>query len=320
MREQPVCSPGGDTVHGEFSDAPGLLFVGRTEERAVFRSALRGEREAPAVLYLHGMTGSGKSALLRRFARDAAGAGRTVLEADGGRFAAPRALTAALGNIEDLTGPVLLVDEVDRCEGLAPWLREGILPALSEDAIVVLVGRRSPEPAWTADPGWARHARTRRLTRLADDEADRLLDSLLVPRPLRTAVKAFAAGHPLALRAAAADALTRPVPVAGTGTGTAWSPAPSTTSFLFGRLVGPAPTALQRRTLAVAAAARVVTEGHLRADVGSQATYAFQWLRTQPYTTPVAEGLRMSEVLVHVVLAERARQDACREGTNLPYW
>ncbi|MEU7467529.1 hypothetical protein AB0A94_03010 [Streptomyces sp. NPDC044984] len=316
MTQQPVCSPGGGTARGEVPDAAEAPFVGRTAERAVFRSALRGEREAPAVQYLHAMSGVGKSALLRRFALDAAGAGRPVFEADGSRVAAPRALAAALGNIADLTGPVLFVDEVDRCEGLEAWLRECLLPSLSQEAIVVLAGRRCPEPDWTADPGWARHARTHRLSRLGEDEADRLLDSLLVPRPLHTAVKSFAAGHPLALRAAAADARTRAVPA---GAEEEWSPAPATTSFLFGRLVGPAPTALQRRTLAIAAAARTVTEGHLRAEVGSQAMSAFQWLRTQPYTTPVAGGLRLSEVLVHVVLAVREREEALRDR-NLPYW
>ncbi|WP_217242474.1 ATP-binding protein [Streptomyces sp. AC555_RSS877] len=317
MTEQPVFPPGGAAVHGGLPDAPETPFIGRVTERAVFRSALRGDRETPAVQYLHAMAGAGKSALLRRFALDAARAGRTVREADGSRFAGPRALSAALGDIEALTGPVLLVDQVDRCESLEPWLRECFLPSLSEDAVVVLAGRRRPDPAWTADPGWARHARTHRLACLADHEADRLLDGLRVPWPLRTPVKAFAAGHPLALRAAAADALARPLPSAGTGT---WSPAPSTTSFLFGRLVGPAPTALHRTTLAVAAAARVVTEGRLRAAVGSQATSAFQWLRTQPYMTPVAGGLRMCEVLIHVVLAEKAREGAMRGTRNLPYW
>ncbi|GGS53364.1 hypothetical protein GCM10010238_48490 [Streptomyces griseoviridis] len=316
-----MCPPGGTAVDGGAPEAPESPFVGRATERAVFHSALSGDREAPAVQYLHAMTGAGKSALLRQFALDAARAGRTVREADGSRFAAPRALSAALGDIEDLTGPVLLVDQVDRCEGLEPWLRECLLPSLSEDAVVVLAGRRRPDPAWTADPGWARHARTHRLARLADGEADRLLDGLGLPRPLRVPVKAFAAGHPLALRVAAADALARPVPSAD-ATGT-WTPAPSTTSFLFGRLVGPAPTALRRRTLAVAAAAGVVTEGCLRTAVGSQATSAFQWLRTRPYMTPVAGGLRMCEVLIHVVLAERAREGearATRGGQNLPYW
>lgn len=290
-------------------------FVGRATERAVFRSALRGARDVPPVQYLHAMAGAGKSALLRQYGHDAARAGRTVVEVDGSRFATPKALSAAVGNIDGLPDPVLLVDDVDRCEGLEPWLRGCLLPSLSEDAIVVLAGRRAPEPAWTADPGWAGLARTYRLPPLEEYESVRLLDGLHVPRPAQAVLVAFAAGHPLALRVAAADASARPQPTAGTAG--AWTPTRSTTSFLVGRLAGEVTTVSHRKALAVAAAAGVVTEGLLRAELGRQATSAFQWLRTRPYMTPVDGGLEMSAVLVNVMLADAARRRATHDDGNL---
>ena len=51
-----------------------MAFVGREEELAVFTAALYGG--GCSVLYVHGPGGIGKSALLRRFAAEAAVAGR----------------------------------------------------------------------------------------------------------------------------------------------------------------------------------------------------------------------------------------------------
>ncbi|MGV9356485.1 AAA family ATPase [Streptomyces misionensis] len=59
------------------------MFTGRTAELAVFRAALAGDEGAPAVLFVHGPGGIGKSMLLRRFAAEARAAGRQVLEIDG---------------------------------------------------------------------------------------------------------------------------------------------------------------------------------------------------------------------------------------------
>jgi len=80
------CAPGGAVVRDGLPDVPESPFIGRTTECALVRSAVQ---------CLHAMTGVGKDALLRRFALDAAGAGRTVHAAGRSRFAAPRGLSAA---------------------------------------------------------------------------------------------------------------------------------------------------------------------------------------------------------------------------------
>ena len=58
-------------------------FVGRAAELEVFRSALRGGERRPALLYVHGPGGVGKSMLLREFGRVATAAGASVVPLDG---------------------------------------------------------------------------------------------------------------------------------------------------------------------------------------------------------------------------------------------
>jgi hypothetical protein len=61
----------------------------------VFREALAGGPDAPALLYLQGAGGVGKSALLRRFADEARDAGREVAEIEGGTISPTPAAFAA---------------------------------------------------------------------------------------------------------------------------------------------------------------------------------------------------------------------------------
>src|SRR5690348_14696968 len=78
-------SPGRSNTSGllgwHLQAARETAFVGREEELAVFKAALYGG--GCSVLYVHGPGGIGKSALLRRFAREAAVAGRPVSTVDG---------------------------------------------------------------------------------------------------------------------------------------------------------------------------------------------------------------------------------------------
>jgi ABC-type transport system involved in cytochrome c biogenesis ATPase subunit len=61
-------SGGPSRVGDRLQRARDRVFAGRAAELGIFRSALSGDGKAPAVLYVHGPGGIGKSMLLRRFA------------------------------------------------------------------------------------------------------------------------------------------------------------------------------------------------------------------------------------------------------------
>ncbi|MFJ9033070.1 ATP-binding protein [Streptomyces sp. NPDC102274] len=174
-------------------------FVGRAEELHVFRTALAGGPEAPAMLYVHGLGGIGKSALLRRFADEAHGAGRVVVEVDGRSGFAPAAFESAAAEALNCDDPLLLVDGFEHCQGLEGWLRQRFLPRLPDRALIVVAGRRPLSPDWRSDPGWAPLLRHLRLSAMSHREAAALLDARQVPAALREGVLSYAKGNPLAL-------------------------------------------------------------------------------------------------------------------------
>jgi hypothetical protein len=93
------------SLEGRLRLALERTFVGRTAERAAFRSALAPGTAPFSVLYVHGPGGIGKSALLERFADDAQQAGREVVRVDG-RMAgpSPEAFEAAAPGVSDTPG------------------------------------------------------------------------------------------------------------------------------------------------------------------------------------------------------------------------
>jgi predicted ATPase len=81
-------------------------FVGRTGPLAAFTGALRSTTSAPgtpAVLYVHGPAGIGKTALLHRH----------VVEIDAARVASAPALIDQVRETATRSGSVLLVDGID---------------------------------------------------------------------------------------------------------------------------------------------------------------------------------------------------------------
>ncbi|MFE0148970.1 AAA family ATPase [Nonomuraea sp. NPDC059007] len=261
-------------------------FVGREEELAVFTTALYGG--GTSVLYVHGPGGIGKTALLRRFAREAAAAGRPVSMVD--------------GRVPDLreTDAVLLVDDFERLQGLEEWLRERYLPRLPVGALVVIAGRNPPDLRWQVDPGWAGALEVLPLRDLRPGDARALLDSSGVPAESREPLLAFAGGHPLALLLGAAVAVKD---------GGRWTPDQAMVATLLDHLVGEVPSAAHRHALEICAHAHTTTEDLLRAVVPQDAGTLFRWLRRSPFVWSGRLGLFPHDVVREALEADLRWRD-----------
>ena len=144
------------SVGERLSRARVQAFMGRDEELGRFGEALAGDPQAPFAFYVYGPGGIGKSTLLRRLADHARAAGRLLVELDG-RFVSrdPADFERAAGPFLDVPGTVLFVDSFEHCQWLESWLWHHFLPRAADDALVVLAGRRAPQPQWAADPAWS---------------------------------------------------------------------------------------------------------------------------------------------------------------------
>ncbi|TDE58621.1 ATP-binding protein [Nonomuraea mesophila] len=290
-----------DRLGSRLQAARDMAFVGRAEELAAFRSALYGG--GCNVLYVHGPGGIGKSALLRRFACEATMAGRAVSLVDGHTLEpSPAAFEAEAGRVLHDADAVLLVDDVERLQGLEGWLRERFLPRVPVGALVVIAGRCPPDIRWQADPGWAGALEVLPLRDLRADDARALLDSRGVPAESREPLLAFAGGHPLALLLGAA------VAVKDGGAGR-WTPNQDVVATLLDQLVGELPSAAHRLALEVCAHAHTTTEDLLRAALPDDAAALFQWLRRLPFVQSCGSGLFPHDVVRELLEADLRWRD-----------
>jgi hypothetical protein len=279
-----------------------LTFVGREEELALFGAALYGGR--CSVLYVHGPGGIGKSALLRRFAREAAMAGRSVARVDGRTLEpSPAAFEAEAEPVLRDERAVLLVDTFERIQGLEGWLRERFLPRLPVGALVVIAGRFPPDMRWQADPGWAQALEVMSLRGLPPRDAEALMDCCEVADGLREPLLAFAGGHPLALLLGAA------VAVKDGGASRRWTPNQDLVATLLDQLVGEVPSAAHRHALEICAHAYMTTEDLLRAALPEDAGALFGWLRRLPFVESSSLGLYPHDLVREVLEADLRWRD-----------
>ncbi|MDN3354824.1 ATP-binding protein [Actinomadura sp. DC4] len=283
-------------------------FVGRAAELELFRAALNGAPESFAVQFLTGLGGIGKSTLLRRFAEEAAAAGRTVVEIDGHQGPhTPEAFEADAAKMFTDDRAVLLVDDFEAYRPLEGWLRERFLPRLPAGALVVLAGKRPPDAMWLSDPGWEDVLRVIPVDDLPRDDAVALLTARGVPSALHPALLAFAGGHPLALSLAAAAERN------GGGEAAGWTPPQEVIAALLTRLVGQVPSPVHRQALDISAHVRTTTEGLLRdvlpeADAGA----LFAWLRQLSFMEPASSGIRPHAVIREVLDTDLSWRDPQR--------
>lgn len=279
-------------------------FVGRAAEIELFRQAVEAPGEPPfTVLHVHGPGGIGKSALLRMFADIASGL--PVVRVDARDLAPePDALRAAIAAAGTAAGrAVLLVDTYELLAPLDALLRDELLPALPSDVVVVLAGRRSPDPRWTSDPGWRELVRVLPLTPLSAQESAGYLAAVPMPDGERQRVLRFCSGYPLALVMAQE--------LAGSGAGVPERLLePGTVGALVARLVDTAPTAAHRTALQICAWARSTDDALLREVLDVEdATELLDWLRSRPYVDTGPRGVYPHDVVRDVLVADLRWRD-----------
>ncbi|WP_366555432.1 winged helix-turn-helix domain-containing protein [Aquibaculum sediminis] len=192
--------------------------VGREREQDALLRCLDGD--APIVTHVHGMSGIGKTTLLRNLAEQATSAANESVLLDGTGIEPTatgllHSLSEALGQsvlspleagrvLAGREHPVLLIlDHYENLSLLDTWLRQSLLPALPASARLVLASRLPPNPSWLMDPDWHGLFRALHLRPLDDAAARQLVEHAGAPPHAAETIVRFAHGHPLALTMAA---------------------------------------------------------------------------------------------------------------------
>ena len=317
--------------------------IGREPERDAFEALLRDD--GPLVMLVDGPSGVGKSTLLRACADRAAETGTTPLLLDlGGATATPAGFLERLHSQTPLhfdgqvlartdapgTPFVLLLDTFEDVAALGPWLRDALLPALPDEARLVLAGQTVPGADWRADSALSALVVSCTLGPLADGDARALLARRGVVGEAQTPILAFAHGHPLAL-ALAADTLGSTSSAASTP---AFNPqGADLIGALLDRFVRVVPDAKAQMALYAASLVLYLDEGLLGEMLDldrDRARAQFDWLRGLSFVATAPRGLVLHALVrqllshdvqwrdpdLHRTLHRRARQHYSRRLTD----
>ena len=279
-------------------------FVGRASQRALVAD-LMSER-GPAVVFVHGPGGIGKSALLDAVASDAVHRGLQVRALDITGVSYDRArLADVLATLEPGRRALLVVDDCDHAQVAIRWMRYHWTTDIPADAIIVIASRPAPPRGLQSGVGWPARIEVIPLGELSAENAVELAERAGVPAELRDRVVKQGAGNPLALTVLAGLAVTNPdaLPVH------ALEENMSVVGQLLDGIVGTVPSGRHRRALQVAAHLRHTTEELLSAAVPGDVHDLFEWLRHQPYVEQARRGLEPSTIVRAIVEADLRWRD-----------
>lgn len=295
-----VQDPPRRTLAARLEDTDRRRFSGRASELAFLNKCLDSMAASPSVVHVSGPGGIGKSTLLREVARRAAARGRHCVSVDGRELGpTPGLLEAAMQEAALYPKPVVLLDSYERMTALDPYLRRELLPHLPDQALVVIAGRSTPDPAWFSG-GWESVTARLDLGTLAPKDAQQLLAAHGLSDERVPGIIDWAAGSPLAL-ALAADAAT-----ADANWNAARAPdRPDLIKSLLHRLVETELGDIKPSALGIAVVARTTTPELLRAvlrDADPDAEY--RQLAELTVAEALGDGIIMHELARKVLLAD----------------
>jgi hypothetical protein len=289
-------------------------FVGRTDECAIFQAALLAPELPFLVLHIYGPGGIGKTSLLNQFSGICADQEIPVIRLDASTMEPfPEAFSEALQREigRDCEGAplnwltscterqVLMIDTYENLAPLDDWVRNSLLPQLSDKFLVVLAGRLPPTAPWRSDPGWQSLLHTLPLRNLSPQESRTYLVEHQIPQGQHRAVLEFTHGHPLAL-SLVADHFTQQPDLSFES-----QVAPDIVKLLLERFVNAGLDLQQRLALEATALVRRTTEG-LLAEILElpDASEPFHWLRNLSFMETGADGLYPHDLAREVLIAD----------------
>jgi hypothetical protein len=272
----------------------GVTLQGRERELASLQRVL--DADGPRVVFVYGVAGVGKSALVDAFGSGVQESGREVWRVDCAAIdpteSGFRGALDAAGWTPGSAG-IVLVDTYEVFRIADPWLRHELVPSSSTGLRFVIAGRDPPMLEWSTERGRVGGLEILPLLGLTDEAARTFLVDADVARDHVDMICRIARGHPLSLRLAAeADVAHMPMDEVGP------------------RVVATLATAFRagldddgRRLLDAASVPRRVTSGVLAAMGRRDADDAMERLGALSFVDETSEGLRLHDAVQAAVSA-----------------
>jgi hypothetical protein len=308
-------------------DRVAAALVGRSVELERLTELLMGSDAG--VVYLHGIPGIGKSALLTALLERLREEHVTVLCLDC-RAVEPteqgflRSLARSLGQADArvelvpaalarLDGAVIALDHLEVFRLMDAWLRRSFVQELASHLQIVLVSRDPPAAAWFGT-GSTRGFHSMQLAPLQEEDARLLLGRLGVGERDAPRLNRIARGHPLALALAAGASMER------RDADVEEAAAARVVTTLIHLYLEEVDDPLTRRALEASCVLRRVTTPLLEAMVpDAPRQEAFERLLALPFVEAGPEGLIVHEAVREAIAArlrgaEPARYRECARG------
>jgi hypothetical protein len=297
-------------------------FIGRARELSILCSLLA---DGPRIVFLHGIAGVGKSALLSVFAEEARSQGAAVVvldcrtieptergflqELDTAIGGPSKTVEKAVLRLQSLGAPVVLVlDNYEVFRLMDTWLRQFFIPLAPDNVRIVIAGRDTPAHSWLTAPGWQRLVRVVSIDALSEPEAIELLVQHGATETNARVINRFALGHPLALKLASIVTMEH-----RSTTGSAEFGFQRVFDELIRLYLADVHDPVTRQALDAASVVRRITVSLLHAMLPEIAPQdGFERLKSLPFVEAEHDGLRLHELVQQTIASSLQATDPNR--------